>query len=94
MPQVGDLEDVDVGFSTSLGMFSSKWTRKGNTFRLEIRTPKGTTGAVGVPLPSGHASAVLTGTGVKKDVVHADASGRYWVKGVAGGNYEFAVVGL
>ena len=94
MPQVGDLEDVDVGFSTSLGEFSSKWSRKGNTFRLKIHTPKGTTGTVGVPLPSNHTSAILTGAGGKGDVVHADASGRYWVKDVVGGNHEFVVAGL
>ncbi|KAI1796990.1 Six-hairpin glycosidase [Ganoderma leucocontextum] len=94
VPQVGDLTDVDAGFTTSLGGFSSKWSTKGNVFRLEINTPKGTTGTVEVPLPGNHTSAVLTATGRKGGVVHADESGRYWVKGLVGGDHEFVVVGL
>ena len=94
MPQVGDLTHVDAGFSTSLGGFSSKWSTNRTVFRLEINTPKGTTGIVGLPLPGNHTSATLTGTGITYRVVEADESGRYWVKGLTGGHHEFTVVGL
>ena len=94
VPQVGDLTGVDTGFSTSLGGFSSKWSVKGNVFRIEIETPKGTTGSVGLPLPGNHTTAVVTGTGRKSTAVHADESGRHWVKSLAGGAHSFVVVGL
>ncbi|PIL35405.1 hypothetical protein GSI_02131 [Ganoderma sinense ZZ0214-1] len=93
-PQVGDLTDVDVGFSTSLGGFSSKWSVEGNVFRIEIQTPKGTTGTVGLPLPGNHTTAIVTGTNRKDAPVHADESGRYWIKSLAGGVHSFVVVGL
>ena len=94
MPQVGDLTDVDVGFSTSLGGFSSKWSTRGNVFRLEIQTPKGTTGIVGLPLPGNHKSAILSGTGLHGGVVHADESGRYWARSLVGGDYSLVITGL
>ncbi|KAI1796973.1 Six-hairpin glycosidase [Ganoderma leucocontextum] len=94
VPQVGDLTDVDSGFSTSLGGFSSKWATNGTVFSLELSTPEGTTGTVGLPLPGNSTSATLAATGRKGDVVHADESGRYWVNGLAGGDHEFVVVGL
>lgn len=94
VPQVGDLADVDAGFSTTLGRFSSKWSTNGTAFRLDISTPKGTTGTVGLPFPGNFTSAILTGTGRKGERVQADASGRFWIDGVAGGEYEFVRVGL
>ena len=93
-PQVGDLKYVDVGFSTSLGCFSSKWSTNGTAFHLEISAPKGTTGMVAVPLPGDFTSAVLTGTGRKEDAIHADESGRYQIDDIAGGDHTFVVVGL
>ncbi|PIL35434.1 hypothetical protein GSI_02161 [Ganoderma sinense ZZ0214-1] len=94
VPQVGDLTDVDVGFSTSLGGFSSKWSVEGNVFRIEIQTPKGTTGTIGLPLPGNHTAAIVTGANRKSAPVRADESGRYWVKSLAGGVHSFVVVGL
>ena len=93
-PQVGDLKHVDVGFSTTLGRFSSKWSINGTTFRIQISTLKGTTGTVAVPLPGNFTSGILTGAGRGGDVVHADESGRYWIDNVAGGDHDFSVVGL
>ena len=93
-PQVGDLTDADAGFSPSLGDFSSKWSFNGTVFQLAISTPAGTTGTVGVPLPGNHTSAILSGTDHNRDIVHADESRRYWIEGLAGGDYEFIVVGL
>ncbi|PIL26419.1 hypothetical protein GSI_12176 [Ganoderma sinense ZZ0214-1] len=94
VPQIGDLADVDAGFSTSLGRFSSKWSTNGTVFHLEISTPKGTTGSVGVPLPGNFKSAMLSGMNREGEVVRVDACGRYWINGVDGGDHEFVVVGL
>ncbi|PIL35418.1 hypothetical protein GSI_02145 [Ganoderma sinense ZZ0214-1] len=94
VPQVGDLTHADVGFSTSLGGFSSKWSTNTTVFHLEISTPEGSTGTVGLLLPGNHTSAILTGKDRDGDIVHGDKLGRYWVGGLAGGDYEFTVVGL
>ncbi|PIL35419.1 hypothetical protein GSI_02146 [Ganoderma sinense ZZ0214-1] len=94
VPQVGDLTRVDAGFSTSLGGFSSKWSTNGTVFRLEISTPEGTTGIVGLPLPGNHTSATLTGTDLEGVTVTVDESGRYWIEDSAGGDLEITVVGL
>ena len=88
------MTDVDAGFSTALGRFSSKWSMNETTFRLKISTPKGTTGTVGLPLPGIFTSAILTGAGRKGDRVQADASGRFWVNDVDSGDHEFVLVGL
>ena len=93
-PQVGDLTHVDSGFSTALGLFSSKWSLNGTAFRLEISTPQGTTGSIGIPLPGNHTTAFLSGVDSEAQRVSADESGRYWIHGVAGGEHEFvALVG-
>ncbi|KAI9066646.1 glycoside hydrolase family 78 protein [Trametes sanguinea] len=93
-PQPGDLNTVDTGFSTSKGKFSSKWTKRGTTFSLSISTPKGTKGTVGVPLPGNQNKAWLLGGPLKASVVHGDASGRYWISGLTGGEYEFVAIAL
>ena len=87
------MEDVDAGFSTSLGRFSSKWSTNGSVFHLEISTPKGTRGTVALPLPGNYTSAIITGAGREGDTVHADESGRCAIEGIAGGDYTFVVVG-
>ena len=94
VPQVGDLTHVDAGFSTSLGGFSSKWSTNGTVFQLEVHTPEGTAGTVGLPLPGNHTSAIITGKGRDRKAVNADEAGRYWVEGVIGGDHEFVVIGL
>ncbi|KAI0359162.1 bacterial alpha-L-rhamnosidase domain protein [Trametes cingulata] len=93
-PQLGDLTEVDTGFSTTKGKFSSKWSKKGNEFRISISTPKGTTGTVVIPLPGSNGKARLTGSRVDAAVVRADAAGKYWVRGLSGGDYEFVATGL
>ena len=109
-PQLGDLAHADAGFSTSIGQFSSKWSTDGTVFRLQISTPKGTTGSVAVPLPgSGSGSgdnagarvaAKLTVAGVsalrgtETTEVRGDAAGRYWLNGLEGGEYEFVAVAM
>ncbi|PIL35388.1 hypothetical protein GSI_02114 [Ganoderma sinense ZZ0214-1] len=94
VPQVGDLTRVDAGFSTSLGGFSSKWSTNGTEFRLEISTPEGTTGTVGLSFPGNYTSAVLSGTNLDGVVVTADDWGKYWIEDLAGGDREFVVVGV
>ena len=94
VPQVGDLTHVDGGFSTSLGRFSSKWSTNGTSFSLEITTPKGTTGTVGLSFPGNYTSAILKGTDLDDVVVTADEWGKYWIEGLAGGDREFVVVGV
>ncbi|RPD81754.1 bacterial alpha-L-rhamnosidase domain protein [Lentinus tigrinus ALCF2SS1-7] len=93
-PQLGDLSHVDAGFSTSRGLFSSKWSVVGNVFRLQITTPKGTTGTVGLPLPGNHTQATVTGGPLRGAVVDGDAAGRVWIDGLQGGEYEFVVSGM
>ncbi|KAI0359163.1 bacterial alpha-L-rhamnosidase domain protein [Trametes cingulata] len=93
-PQLGDLTEVDTGFSTTKGKFSSKWSKKGNEFRISISTPKGTSGTLVIPLPGSRGKARLTGSRVDAVVVHADAAGKYWVRGLSGGDYEFVATGL
>ena len=86
-PQVGDLTHVDSGFSTTLGLFSSKWSLNGTVFRLEISTPQGTTGSVGIPLPGNHTTALLSGLNSEAQRIRADESGRYWIHDIAGGEH-------
>ncbi|KAI0824104.1 bacterial alpha-L-rhamnosidase domain protein [Trametes gibbosa] len=94
-PQPADLTNVDTGFSTPKGKFTSKWTRTKNTFTLTISTPKGTTGSVGIPLPGAHGAARLTGIpGGKAVTAHGDSTGVYWLKNLRGGNYVFVATGL
>ena len=95
VPQIGDLSHVDTGFSTSRGLFSSKWSVNGSVFKLQINTPKGTTGTVGFPLPGNHTKAFVTGGGnVRSAVMGSDAGGRVWLGGLNGGYHEFVVKGV
>ncbi|KAI0768520.1 Six-hairpin glycosidase [Trametes elegans] len=95
VPQVGDLSDVDTGFSTPKGLFSSKWELSGDTFRLSITAPKGTKGTVGVPLPGHSGKARLTGGQFAEATeVESDAVGRFWVRDLPGGDYEFVATAL
>ena len=93
-PQPGDLTEVDTGFSTAKGTFSSKWSNGHDTFRLSISAPKGTKGTVGIPLPGKHGKALLKQGDGKAKVVHVDSSGRYWVEGLSGGDHEFVATAL
>ncbi|KAH9853159.1 bacterial alpha-L-rhamnosidase domain protein [Lenzites betulinus] len=97
-PQPGDLTAVDTGFSTPKGKFTSKWTNKKNTFTLTIRTPAGTTGSVGIPLPAGaQSSARLTGGpggNAKAATVRGDDAGVYWIEDLPGGSYVFVATGV
>ena len=90
-PQPGDLSEVDCGFATVRGQFTSKWTASSTAFRLNIRTPMGTKGNVGLPLPGNSTKATLT-SGIQNATVHGDSSGRAWIEDVAGGEHEFVVV--
>ncbi|KAI0724316.1 bacterial alpha-L-rhamnosidase domain protein [Cerioporus squamosus] len=94
VPQLGDLSHVDAGFSTSKGLFSSKWSVNGSAFQLQITTPEGTTGTVGLPLPGNHTKASVTGGGLRNASVEGDAAGRVWVDGLQGGDYQFVVNGM
>ena len=94
VPQLGDLSYVDAGFSTSKGLFSSKWSVNGSTLQLHISTPTGTTGMVGLPLPGDHTKAFVTGANLRDAVVESDAAGRVWLDGLHGGEYDFIVNGL
>ncbi|TBU60052.1 Six-hairpin glycosidase [Dichomitus squalens] len=93
VPQVGDLTHVDAGFSTTLGRFSSKWFTDGSVFRLEISTPKGTTGTVGIPFPGNRTTATLICADRPGVRVTADDLGKYWITDLAGGDHQFVVVG-
>ena len=96
VPQFGDLEHVDAGFSTSKGLFSSRWSVNESVFQLHIVVPTGTTGTVGLPLPGNHTKVTVTGgpAGLRDAVVEGDAAGRVWVEDVQGGEYDFVVTGL
>ena len=93
-PQLGDLSHVDAGFSTSRGLFSSKWSVDGSTLRLQISVPKGTTGSVGIPFPANHTAATLIGGSMRGEAVQADASGRFWMDALPGGDFDFVLVGV
>ncbi|KAI0762539.1 bacterial alpha-L-rhamnosidase domain protein [Fomes fomentarius] len=94
VPQLGDLSHVDTGFSTSKGQFSSKWSINGTSFRLHISTPKGTTGTVGISIPGNFTKVRLTGGKLKGAFVQGDATGRYWIQELEGGEYEFVAEAL
>ena len=51
-PQLGDLTDVQGGFTTALGKFQAHWTKTGGAGGLNLTwsTPTGTAGVVTVPL--------------------------------------------
>ncbi|KAI0735418.1 bacterial alpha-L-rhamnosidase domain protein [Earliella scabrosa] len=77
-PQLGDLAHADAGFSTSIGQFSSKWSTDGTVFRLQISTPKGTTGSVAVPLPGS-----VSGSGESGDNGGARVAAKLTVAGAS-----------
>ena len=93
-PQLGDLAHVDAGLTTPKGMFSSKWSLAGNTLRLKISAPQGTVGTVGLPLPNNSTKATLTGGSMRGEEVEGDASGRFWINDLPGGDYQFVLTGL
>ncbi|TBU60063.1 hypothetical protein BD310DRAFT_976199 [Dichomitus squalens] len=88
VPQVGDLTHVDAGFSTTLGRVSSKWFANGTVFGIDISTPQGTTGTVGVPLPGNYTTATVSSADGGGGFVRADESGRYWITDLAGGDHH------
>ncbi|KAI0757240.1 bacterial alpha-L-rhamnosidase domain protein [Daedaleopsis nitida] len=97
VPQIGDLTHVDAGFATTRGTFSSKWSvdAESGVFRLQISTPRGTTGTVGIPFPTNHSTVTLSAHpsqgSTTKVVMRGDAAGRYWLNALNGGDYEFVV---
>ncbi|KAF2133077.1 glycoside hydrolase family 78 protein [Dothidotthia symphoricarpi CBS 119687] len=48
-PEMGDLKEVDAGFSTKVGFFSAKTSVSDTGLEMEFETPEGTTGEVHVP---------------------------------------------
>ena len=90
-PQPGDLTKVGGGIITVLGPFSSKWSANGTTFHLQIRTPDGTAGTVGLPLPGNSTEGRLKTDGEGSVTVQADSAGRFWLEGVSGGEHDFVV---
>ncbi|KAI0757241.1 Six-hairpin glycosidase [Daedaleopsis nitida] len=91
-PQLGDLSNVDAGFSTTKGLFSSKWSADGSFLRLQISTPEGTKGSIGIPIPAGHTKAILSWD-ESSMTVQGDATGRHWLNDVDGGDYSLTVTG-
>ena len=59
---------------------------------MQIRTPKGTRGTVGLPFPGNSTQATLVRGNTQKEWVRADASGRFWLEDVAGGEHEYLLV--
>ena len=48
-PVLSGLSAAEGGYSTGLGWFGVKWTVANETVTIEVSTPKGTTGTVGLP---------------------------------------------
>lgn len=50
-PHFGDLQNVEGGFTTSLGKFQASWTANGDgTYAVEYSVPEGTSGTMALPL--------------------------------------------
>jgi hypothetical protein len=50
-PQPGDLETVEAGFETGLGLFSARFKVDGSGWQYIFQTPKGTSGSLSVERP-------------------------------------------
>ncbi|KAH9921973.1 Six-hairpin glycosidase-like protein [Epithele typhae] len=93
-PQPDDLSTVDAALATTLGQFSVLYFSTTTSLVIQINTPVGTTGSVGLPFPGNATSATLTRSdagGAPPATVDADAFGRHWLRDVAGGEYEFTL---
>ncbi|KAF1847103.1 glycoside hydrolase family 78 protein [Cucurbitaria berberidis CBS 394.84] len=91
-PALGDLTNVDAGFSTSLGFFSATTTITKGVVEVEFEAPSGTSGEVRVPILNCVGRVVLQEVDgkcedVTVEVVQAD-SAHVVVAGLAGGRWK------
>jgi Bacterial alpha-L-rhamnosidase C-terminal domain len=88
-PQVGDLEDVEAGFETPLGKFSSKISASnGSVTTLSFLTPDGTSGNVKLENVKGSLTCSSGGCQGSPDVP-LDSNGE--ASGLKGGNWSLKV---
>ena len=84
-PELGDLTEVDAGFSTNLGAFASQVNASNGAITgFKFATPTGTSGRVSLPGVSG---SLISSNGTSVPLVGGEASG------VAGGNYTLSLSG-
>ncbi|KAK6065206.1 bacterial alpha-L-rhamnosidase domain-containing protein [Seiridium cupressi] len=91
-PQIGDLTQVEGGFTTRLGKFSAGWTKEADgTINLEYDVPEGTTGDVVVQIDAadvvskrndgdmmrGRAFQIVQGSGGGRAVVIKSGGGKH-----------------
>jgi hypothetical protein len=98
-PALGDLVNVEAGFSTSLGWFEAKTVVAENgDLSIDFETPKGTTGSISIEKPARNGQLTLHARqGSSADVVvdviaEQDRNGTVEITGVAGGSYEVRFV--
>lgn len=84
-PSLGDLDSVDAGFETTLGLFSAKTEISGGELTIEFEAPEGTTGSVSVP-------STCKGEGSIDVKCHRGGgwSGKYKTRGNGGGSHKVA----
>lgn len=79
-PQPGNLTDVDAGFATRLGAFSTTFSRTDDGFqRVSFNAPNGTMGDVEL---AGTKGSLVSREGKRVDLLNGKA------KGLAGGHWE------
>jgi hypothetical protein len=74
-------------------LFSSSWRfGKKNSLSLNISTPEGTTGDVGIPTGGKDGTVEVRGKGMKFRMKYkSDEYERFWIQDLEGGDYEINV---
>ena len=62
-PQPGSLTDIDAGFQTAIGSFSSNWSSRKNGINYEFETPPSTEGSILMDIPDQASFIEITGLG-------------------------------
>jgi len=89
-PQFGDLEEVEAGFETTLGMFTSSWKLTSPGLSFNFSAPSGTLGSMIVVLPD--CSGQIRVTDHNSRVIPSQQdNGRVTVDGLVGGAYKFVL---
>lgn len=75
-PQFGDVKNAEAGFMTGLGKFVAKRSRSTQGYRVNIDTPKGTTGQVSLPVLTKGMRPEIKVNGSAVQSVHYDDNGQ------------------
>lgn len=95
-PRLGDLTEVDAGFSTSIGFFSAKTKKDTKTggLSIEFQAPEGTEGSVSIEYPKCKGTLTLRAKGCEDVTVKytgdASSTGTLDIAGLAGKTWHLS----